>query len=135
MICPHCRRPVKFFNFRRSNLLKKVLPGAARATVYVLHRGHKLAFAFSHPHVLPRSAKVLRDTMNGGGVSFGGETAATAFSYRGQTYGASLFGGSPLSFGRPKIKVYACSKHKDGAAHSPQVRRLALDSASASLVG
>ena len=43
MICPHCQRPVKFFNFRRSSLLKKVLPRCSACHRYVLQWGHKLA--------------------------------------------------------------------------------------------
>lgn len=45
MYCPHCQRPVKFFNLRRSSLLKKVLPRCGACHRYVLHWGHRLAVA------------------------------------------------------------------------------------------
>lgn len=43
MNCPHCQRPVKLFNFRRSSLIKKVLPRCGACHRYVLLWGHKLA--------------------------------------------------------------------------------------------
>ena len=45
MKCPHCRRPVKLFNFRRSSLVKKLLPRCGACRRYVLAWGHRLILA------------------------------------------------------------------------------------------
>jgi hypothetical protein len=45
MKCPHCQRPVKLFNFRRSSLVKKLLPRCGACHRYVLAWAHRLILA------------------------------------------------------------------------------------------
>lgn len=45
MKCPYCQRPVKPFNFRRSNPIKKVLPRCGACHRYVLTWAHWLILA------------------------------------------------------------------------------------------